>query len=236
MYLRRLRTIMDEQLQPPGTPYDERYFERRIDELHEQMQLDVALDAEAWPVEWGMPQTFAQAIDIIKNDYLAVRRVHLYRTYGRDGKGIIPDAQPQEVVVQLGDVGFAPLDGDPGSEYLTLVNRNPYPVDISNWTVKGEVRYTFRPGVVLPTGGTLYVARDVVAFRQRATSPQGDEGRFVQGGYRGQVTKNEGTLRLYDDQGRIVDSVAFADLRPFGQPRTASLSPGHPDRAPGAGR
>ena len=74
--------------------------------------------------------------------------------------------------------------------------------DISNWTVEGEVRYTFRPGVVIPTGGTLHVARDVVAFRQRATSPRGNEGRFVQGGYRGQVTKNEGALRLYDDQGR----------------------------------
>ncbi|MCP4894316.1 MAG: hypothetical protein GY911_10960, partial [Actinomycetales bacterium] len=33
MYLRRLRTLMDEQLQPPGTPVAERHFESRIDDL-----------------------------------------------------------------------------------------------------------------------------------------------------------------------------------------------------------
>ena len=33
MYFRRLRTIMDEQLQTPDTPYAQRKIEKRIDEL-----------------------------------------------------------------------------------------------------------------------------------------------------------------------------------------------------------
>ena len=33
MYYRRLRTLMDEYYKPPGTPYEELYFERRLDEF-----------------------------------------------------------------------------------------------------------------------------------------------------------------------------------------------------------
>lgn len=223
MYLRRLRTIMDEQLQPPGTPASERYFERRIDELARQMRPDVALDAAAWPVAWGAPQTFTQAIEIIKTDYLAVRRVHLYETYGPDGKGVIPGAQPDTATVQLGDIGFASDTENPDGEYFSLVNRNYYAVDISNWAIDGGIRYTFRPGVVIPAGGTLYVTPDVVAFRSRTTSPTGNEGRFVQGGYAGRVSKNKGYLALYNAHGVLVASKAFLDPRPFGEPRAIPL-------------
>jgi len=223
MYLRRLRSIMDEQLQPPGTPASELYFEQRIDELYEQMQSDVALDAAAWPVEWGIPQTFTEAIDIIKTDYLAVRRVHLYETYGPKGKGLIPDAQPDTAAVQFGDIGFASIGENPDQEYLTLVNRNRYAVDISNWTIGGKVQYVFQPGVVIPAGGTLYVTPDVVSFRHRTAGPTGNEGRFVQGNFRGRLSNNWGTLKLHNADGALLASKAFFDLRPFAKPRIVAL-------------
>jgi hypothetical protein len=184
---------------------------------------DVALDAAAWTIEWGTPQTFAQAIDIIKTDYLAVRRVHLYETYGPNGKGIIPDAQPDMAAVQFGDIGFTRTAEEPDHEYVTLVNRNGYAVDISNWAIRGEIQHTFQPGVVIPAGGTLYVTPDVVAFRRRVTSPMGNDGRFVQGDYRGRISGNRGVLRLYNADGVLVASKAAIDLRPFGEPRTIPL-------------
>ena len=223
MYLRRLRTVMDEQLEPAGTPAGELAFERRIDELYHQMQADVALDALKWPVEWGAPQGFAQALDVLKTDYLAARRVYLYETYGPGGKGIVPPAQPATAAVQLGDVGFVSPEQDPDCEYLTVVNRNPYAVDLSNWSLEGAVQYTFQPGVVLPAGGTLYVTADVVHFRRRAVSPRGGEGRFVQGDYEGRVSGARGVLRLYNAEGDLVACKAFFDSRPFGPPRTVTL-------------
>jgi len=51
MYLRRLRTVMDEYLQPPDTPANDLYFERRIDELFAQMEADIALDAARWKID-----------------------------------------------------------------------------------------------------------------------------------------------------------------------------------------
>ena len=223
MYLRRLRTVMDAQLQPPGTPDQELVLERRIDALYQQMQADVALDANRWPVEWGSPQTFAQALDVLKTDYLAPRRIYLYETCGPEGKGIIPPAQPAAAAVQLGDVSLDPAETDPDQAYLTLVNRNAYAVDLSNWSLEGAVQYTFQPGVVLPAGDTLYVAADVVQFRRRSVSPTGNEGRFVQGDYEGRLSSGLSALRLYNADGDLVAYKVAVDLRPIGLPRILAL-------------
>jgi hypothetical protein len=212
MYLCRLRTLMDELLQAPGTPPEELYYERRVDELAAQMSADVALDAARWPVEWGEAQTFDRAIEILKRDYLAVRRVHLYETHGPEKGGIIPRAQPADARVEFGLIEHAPASGDRDQEYLTLVNHNAYAVDISGWEIGGDVRYRFRPGVVIPAGGTLYVSPNVVAFRSRASSPSGGEGRFVQGNYRGQLSNTGGTVTLYNVGGTLVDARSFVSL------------------------
>jgi hypothetical protein len=211
MYLRRLRTLMDELLQPPGTDYTKLYYERRIDAYYEQMLPDVALDAGRWPVLWGTPQTFAQALDALKNDYLAVRRVHLYETHGPGNGGIIPASQPVTARVVFGDLEADPASGDQSEEYFTLVNPNDYAVDISGWQIAQDVEYTIRPGVVIPAGGTLYLSPDVVAFRNRAASPTGDEGHFVQGNYRGRLSNAWGVLGLYNDRNRLVAAKVFFD-------------------------
>jgi hypothetical protein len=216
MYLRRLRTVMDAYLQAPGTPADELYFERRIDEYAAQVEEDAALDVAKWPYEWGGPQTFGQAIDILKVDYLAKRRIYLYETLGSGNGGIIPDPQPVTATVEFGRaIEFDPASGDQDEEYFTLVNHNPYAVDISGWTITGDVQYTFQPGVVIPAGGTLYVSPDVVAFRGRSVSPRGGEGRFVQGSYRGRLSNRWGILRLHHADGSLVDTRFSFDLGLF---------------------
>jgi hypothetical protein len=223
MYLRRLRTVMDEQLQPPDTPVGELVLEQRIDTLYQQMQADVALDAAKWPIDWGAPQTFAQALDLLKTDYLDVRRSYLYQTCGPEGQGFIPAAQPTTAVVQLGDVGLSSGEADADREYVTLVNRNAYAVDLSNWRLEGAVQYTLQPGVVLPAGGTLYIAADVNQFRRRPVSPTGNEGRFVQGEYTGRFSVGLNLLHLRNAKGDLVSSRVVVDLRPWGTPRNVRL-------------
>jgi hypothetical protein len=214
MFLRRLRTVMDELLQPPGTPVEERRYERRIDELFTRMQLDAALDTARWPnVEEWPEQPFAEAVRSLRTDYLDVRRVHLYRTHGADNGGIIPDAQPATASVRIGDVHYASPAEDPGGEFFSLVNDNPYAVDLSGWTVRGTIAYVFQPGVVLPSGGTLYVSPDVNAFRTRPRGPTGGEGRFVQGNYDGRLSGELGILRVHNAEGTLVTSRLFLDLR-----------------------
>lgn len=211
MYLRRLRTVMDLFLQPPRTPAGEQYYERRINALVAQIRPDVELDAARWPVDWGRAQTLEEAVGILKDDYLAARRVYLYQTLSVDRGGIVPNAQPASAIVEFGhDIDFTPASGD--QEYLTLVNRSRDAVDISGWRVGGDVQYLFRPGVVIPAGGTLYVSPDVVAFRARADSPTGGEARFVQGNYSGRLSNRWGILRLYNAGGSLVDTRMFYNL------------------------
>jgi hypothetical protein len=209
MYLRRLRTVMDLFLQSPDTPAADLQFERRIDQLVAQMAPDVALDAERWEMSWGEAQTFAQATDIIKADYLPARRRHLYETHGPGGGGIIPPAQAGRTHVRFGEVEFDPISGDQDEEYFALVNGGDSAVDISGWSVVYDVEITFRPGVVIPAGGTLYISPDVAAFRERDRSPTGGEGHFVQGNYRGRLSNTWGVLKLYDAGSRLTALKVF---------------------------
>lgn len=79
MYLRRVRTLADELLQPPGTPPGELRFERRLAELERLMGPDAELDNERWPT-WGEPQTFAEGMRRLRELHLARRREFIYGT------------------------------------------------------------------------------------------------------------------------------------------------------------
>jgi hypothetical protein len=178
---------------------------------------DVIRDARRWPVAWGAPQTFEQALNILKVEYLDARRVHLYETHGPPNQGIVPYAQPSGARVEFGPIEPDPTSrggasGDQDEEYLTLINPNDFAVDLSGWRIAHDIEYTFQPGTVLPAGGILYLSPDVVAFRARATSPTGGEGRFVQGDYRGRLSNRWGLLVLYDEDGRVAARKLFFNI------------------------
>jgi hypothetical protein len=228
MFLRRLRTVMDEFLQPPGTPYAQRFIERRIDEMVARMAPDVDLDYRKWANPWtwggqeGYPrdQSFPYAIDVLRNDYLAVRRTHLFVTHNVDRvahyriagsySAAIPNAQPANPTVKFGAYEYNPPSANQDEEYIELVNSNPYAVDISGWQLAGGVEHVFLPGTVLVTGGRLYVSPNAQAFRCRAVSPTGGQGRFVQGNYQGHLSNWGETVRLLDRWGRLVDTLTYA--------------------------
>ena len=127
MYLRRLRTLMDDLLQPPETPADQLKFEARLDAYVEAIGPDVQLDYEKWanPWRWGEDQSLQQAIDRIKTEYLAVRRMHLYETHSVDNMNPIP---PQTLTGEFPQATyFVPSDDSLGSTWTELA------FDDSSW-------------------------------------------------------------------------------------------------------
>jgi hypothetical protein len=227
MYLRRLRTVMDEFLQPPGTPYAGLFVENRIDELVAAMASDVAVDYRMWadPWTWGgqesypRDQSFEYAINVLKEDYVAVRRTHLYVTHNVDRvqnydipgsySAAIPNAQPLNATIEFGAFEYNPVTGNQDEEYVELVNPNGFAVDISGWRLTGGVEHTFLPGTVIVAGGKLYVSPSVRAFRSRLASPRGGEGRFVQGDYNGHLSSWGETVNLLDPHSRLVDTLTY---------------------------
>ncbi len=203
MYLRRLRTLMDELLQPPGTPTDQLKFERRIDELEAMLADDVAS-----PV-------FFREIDRIKTDYLTVRREHLFVNHNinnpdfPDNAGI-PNAQPDNVMIFFGAIEFNPVSGNQDQEYIELLNPNPFAIDISGWKLQEGIEHVFPAGTVIPLFSSLYVTPNAAAFRARTTEPTGGQQLFVQGNYQGHLSSWGETVTLIDHRDGLVDTITYA--------------------------
>lgn len=204
MYLRRVRTLMDQLMQPASTPLEERVAEKRIDELVALLGADGLADQAKWGT-WQNNGDWAAQIQMLKNDYLGPRRDYLYNTLS----AIIPPPQPVGAAVNIGAIEFSPASGNQDQEYIEILNPNSYAIDISDWTLSGDVDHTFVPGTVIPANGRLYLTPDSAAFRARTTGPRGGQGLFVQGGYDGHLSSFGGTLTITNTEGVDVATTTF---------------------------
>jgi hypothetical protein len=206
MYLRRLRTLMDQLLQPASTPVGQRRMEQRIDRLFAAVNGDAQVRAQ-------MPNLRSQ-LNAIVNGYLGPRRTHLYvdhstnRSYP-DFAGI-PAAQGSGLPIDIAAIDFNPASGNQDQEFIRLDNPNATAVDVSGWRLLGGITYTIPQGVVIPAGGSVYVARDVAAFRARTAGPSGGQGLLAVGGYDGQLSARGETLTLTDPAGATVDTFTWS--------------------------
>jgi len=218
MYLRRMRTLMDELLRPPGTPASNLYYEPLIDELAAVLAPDAALDAAKWGSHaWGngstapcCPQSLPQAVAEMKNYYLPERRKQLFNGLA-SGAREIPGPQPTDATVLFGTIETSPSSGRIDEQYIQLRNPNYFAVDISGWTLSaGENTqahlFTFRGGTVIPANGTLYVAANRPAFRARQSSPTDGQALFIVGDLMRRLSVQGESLELINRQGMTVAS------------------------------
>ncbi len=219
MYLRRIRTLMDELLKTPGTPEEERYYEPRIDTLAALIAPDAALDAAKWGSHaWGngstascCPQTLQEAVDELKYSYLPERRRQLFNGLS-SGAREIPDTQPAGAVIDFGPINTLPASGNLDEQYIQLHNPNRFAVDISGWKLsigpeQNVHLFTFRGGTVIPSNGTIYVAANRVALRARNASIRGGPILFIVGDFSGRLAARDEILLLTDRQQEIVNFV-----------------------------
>ncbi len=221
MFVRRLRTVMDDFLQPRGTPAHELVIENRIDEMVALMAPDVALNYAKWadPWPWGQNQSFEYAIDVIKDDYLYFRRRHLFVTHNIDNvasynitgsySAEIPNSQPANPDLTLESYDYNPASGDQDEEYVEIRNNESTAIDITGWSITGGVDHDFVDGTVIPAGGSLFVSPNAGVFLQRIASPTGGEGRLVQGDYKGHLSSWGETLQLLDRTDTVVDTLTY---------------------------
>jgi hypothetical protein len=142
MYLRHLRTLMDTYLQPSGTPAQDQYYEKQMNELASLMAYE------------GL-SNLSSDLNAIRITYLPVRRTHLYVNHLQgsswpDEPAGIPGAQPQQVDLQIGDIDYNPASWNQDEEYIQILNPNTFAADISGWTVSGGVTHTFAPARSFP--------------------------------------------------------------------------------------
>ena len=120
MHLRRLRTLMDEMLQPPGTPAEELKFEKRLDEYADLIRNEAELDYQVWANPWGYGADLSldEAIERMKTEYFAVRRKHLYETHSIDNLDPVP---PNVVIPEFTQASyFVPANNDLGTSWTAV--------------------------------------------------------------------------------------------------------------------
>ena len=241
MFLRRLRTIMDEQLPPPGTPFPSLILETLIDDFVTETERfsPPAGQSDNWVQRdkdlWGKLrmnrsgselQSFDTAVNIIKTTYLANRRNYLYNTQGPTGTGLIPNGQSSAPTITIGMIDFNPTSTNQDEEFIEIINPNSDAIDISGWTISNAVTHTIPKGTVipamdasLPLANRLYLSPNPKAFRSRSTSPTSGESRFVQGPYSGHLSNFGETIELSNPSGALVDGLTYT-----GTPSPAQLN------------
>jgi len=213
MYARRIRTLMDELLQPPDTPRVNLKFENRVYELHGKIKALADMDRAKWG--WPVQSDFYNRTDHLDidggcneltNDFFAQRRTHMYVTHNVDNGGMIPHAQPESANLIFGNIEVLPVSGIKNEQYFELINTNNFAVDISNWQISNAVTFTFFGGTVVPAGENVYISPSVKFFRYRTISPKAGENNFVVGNFSGQLDVNGETIFLLNYEGNIIAS------------------------------
>ncbi|HEY3393372.1 MAG TPA: CotH kinase family protein [Lacipirellulaceae bacterium] len=196
MHARRVRSLMDELLGPPGTPAGTSWLEQRVNELKAALQPHMS------------SQSWLSNVNRIVGEYLTERREHLYVTHSINSPGPdnadIPNAQVGNPPIQFGVIEHSPASGIQDQEFVQLVNPNSTAVDISNWRIEGGIEYTFRAGTAIPAGGSLYISPNVPAFLARTTGPRGGQNLFIQGNYEDHIANAAEVIRLVAEDGTLI--------------------------------
>mmetsp|Transcript_5511 Transcript_5511/g.34087 ORF Transcript_5511/g.34087 Transcript_5511/m.34087 type:complete len:1191 (+) Transcript_5511:46-3618(+) len=200
MYLRRLRTLMDEYLAQPS------WIEQKIRTLRDDIYQIADLDSAIWnplhpshTIRTGMQQMLGPG------GILPSRREQLFDTYGRQTNWtVIPEEQPDVIELCIARVM---KDGPEPQRFVEIKNQENIAVDISGYELVGDVEFTFKPGTVVGPNASVFVSPDVLAFRNRRQSPKGNERRLVVGPFEGSLPE-EYTLELHDKADNTIASTA----------------------------
>ncbi len=201
MYLRRLRSLMDELLTAGR-------YEARIDEIVAEIAPEAALDTAAW-TQYGQSQDLTTAVDLLKTEYLLKRRVHLFNTHAvcdiPGSQSISPEVVINEIMYRP---GVAPPEAD--EEFVELYNPSPTEsVDLSGWRLDGVALSIPAGTVILPQGYVVFVKNDA-QFRARHGGTQ-----FVAAQYNGSLSDTGEALVLRNPFGGVVSSVIYDAAPPW---------------------
>ncbi len=190
MYLRRLRTIMDTQLMPPGTPKSATPFWRYVASVTNATWKCAKLDYAKWRADknklppgssgtfwldtviycWDRALSHSEGVDDLWDNYVVPRRRHLFETHcGRNtawqvgyGEGLNAGIpEAQSSIAALAPkLSFVKT----GDGVLEISNENDEAVDLSGWKLSCAVDWTLPGGTVVDMHDKAYIVADRAAY------------------------------------------------------------------------
>jgi hypothetical protein len=164
MYLRRLRTLMDALLQPPGTPAGELQYERRLATLSAQLQNDAATNLTGYVHGFSFGAaakgvSFGRHLNSVGEEQFVAQTA---LTLGRANAGPrVGPAVISEIMYHPPDWG---VDDNTHEEFVEIRNVSGAalplfdPLALTNtWRLNGSVEFDFPPGMTLAPGASVLV-------------------------------------------------------------------------------
>ena len=186
LHNRRLRTLMDTILMPPGTsrentPFWRKYVQPMVDAQKAEDLLDrerwgapVPTDAKSMIYCWDKALTFAEGVEDLWDNYIVKRRNHFYNThsitntsfeggYAWNKNAQIPLAQ-SPISALKAKFSATPVPGG-----VVIRNLNEETVDMSGWKLAGALNFAFPAGTVIDrafgsTPGEIFVVTDRINY------------------------------------------------------------------------
>src|SRR5689334_19509715 len=101
------------------------------------------------------------------------------------------------------EIMYHPRTNEAALEWVELQNQMGVDLDISQWALTGGIEFTFAEGTIVPAGSYLVVASDPAALTV-VTGLTNLAGPFID-----RLANGGETLRLRNNNGRIMDEVAY---------------------------
>eukprot|EP01023_Acetabularia_acetabulum_P039542 TRINITY_DN3807_c0_g1_i13.p2 TRINITY_DN3807_c0_g1~~TRINITY_DN3807_c0_g1_i13.p2 ORF type:complete len:366 (-),score=52.04 TRINITY_DN3807_c0_g1_i13:2179-3276(-) len=206
MYLRRLRSVMDQFLATGRmiTMLNETYAKiKDYADLDNQYWSTLALQLEP-TYKGNTTHSIHKGYRQIIEEQIPRRAQQLYAIYGPGGRlPLIPDQQAADVSIEILTVNS--VESDSNQHYIELYNPNQFAVDITDWHLTGSVEFVFAPGTVIPSESSLFVTRSLRGFRTRENSPTGYERHIVVGPWRSNLPQEGYVLTLESESGLRID-------------------------------
>jgi hypothetical protein len=110
--------------------------------------------------------------------------------------------------VSFNEIMYHPA-GDAQLEWIELYNPAGIDVDMSGFRLDGAVKYAFPSGTFIRARGFLIVAANAGLLAQVTDAPA------AVGSYTGKLPDNGGIIELWNNAGRLLDSISYADVEPW---------------------
>ena len=201
MYLRRLRTLMDTQLMPPGTPKSATPFWRYVSSVTNATWECAKLDYAKWRADrnnlpegssgtfwldtviycWDKELSHSDGVADLWDNYVVPRRRHLFDTHSarntswRTGYGEGLNAGIPDAQSSLSEIAQKLSFVKTAEGVLEISNENDEAVDLSGWVMSGAVEWTLPGGTVVDMRDKVYVVADRAAYVKANESNLSDQ-------------------------------------------------------------
>ncbi|MFK8113167.1 MAG: DUF4347 domain-containing protein [Rubripirellula sp.] len=192
MYWQRLETLVDQYLST------DQLIERRAELIADIGATNSALEFAAW----GRNDIFDSSyhVDQWQNTIDSRRDVFAAETR-------LPGSTLTDPAIVINELHYNPSGAD--AEFLELFNASDQAVDLSGWSIDG-VGLTIAAGTVILPGDYVVFTDADPQFRSQTTG-----NIFVGGQYSGGLSGGGETITLLDQNGNVIDQVAYDDVAPW---------------------